>query len=79
MLIESISCSASQHVRSPITVQTENISVGSKRIVIVLTIPDGIDKPYFDNQGVIWLKSGADKRRIHSKEELRRLFQEVDL
>ena len=27
----------------------------------------------------IWLKSGADKRRIHSKEEFRRLFQEVDL
>lgn len=74
-----ISSSASQHVRSPITIHTENISVGSDRIVIVLTIPDGIDKPYFDNQGVIWLKSGADKRRIHSKEELRRLFQEVDL
>ena len=48
-------------------------------MVIVLTVPEGIDKPYFDNQGVIWLKSGADKRRIHSKEELRRLFQEVDL
>jgi len=54
-------------------------AVESDRVVIVLTIPEGIDKPYFDNQGVIWLKSGADKRRIHSKEELRRLFQEVDL
>ena len=74
-----ISNSASQHVKSPITIHTENISVASDRIVIVLTIPEGIDKPYFDNQGVIWLKSGADKRRIHSKEELRRLFQEVDL
>jgi ATP-dependent DNA helicase RecG len=74
-----ISNSASQHVRSPITVHTENIFVETDRIIIVLTIPEGIDKPYFDNQGVIWLKSGADKRRIHSKEELRRLFQEVDL
>ena len=26
-------------------------------------------------EGVIWLKSGADKRRVNSKEELRRLFQ----
>ena len=69
-----ISCSDSQHVRSPITVQTENISVGSERIVIVLTIPDGIDKPYFDNQGVIWLKSGADKRRIHSKRRIETSF-----
>lgn len=74
-----ISNSASQHVKSPITIHTENISVRADRVVIVLTVPEGIDKPYFDNQGVIWLKSGADKRRIHSKEELRRLFQEVDL
>lgn len=73
-----ISNSASQHVKSPITIHTENISVEADRVVIVLAIPEGIDKPYFDNQGVIWLKSGADKRRIHSKEELRRLFQEVD-
>ncbi|HEV3270084.1 MAG TPA: RNA-binding domain-containing protein [Candidatus Rhabdochlamydia sp.] len=74
-----ISNSASQHVRSPIAVHTENISVNSDRTIIILAIPKGIDKPYFDNQGVIWLKSGADKRRIHSKEELRRLFQEADL
>ncbi len=74
-----ISNSACQHVRSPITVQTENVSVESDRVVIVLTIPECIDKPYFDHQSIIWLKSGADKRRIHSKEELRRLFQEVDL
>ena len=66
-------------MKSPVTVHTENISLEIGRVMIVLTIPEGIDKPYFDNQGVIWLKSGADKRRIHSKEELRRLFQEVDL
>ena len=48
------------------------------RIVIVLTIPKGIDKPYFDRNGVIWLKAGADKRRVNSKEELRRLFQASD-
>ncbi len=74
-----ISNSASQHIKSPITIQTENVLLNSGRVVIILTVPEGIDKPYFDNQGVIWLKSGADKRRIHSKEELRRLFQEVDL
>src|SRR5579872_1043942 len=57
-----ISNAASQHVRSPVIVQTENISVGTRRIVIVLTIFEGSDKPYFDQSGVIWLKSGADKR-----------------
>lgn len=69
---------ASQHVRSPLTVSTENIGIGDERVVIVLTVPKGQDKPYFDRHGVIWLKSGADKRRVNSKEELRRLFQSVD-
>lgn len=78
-LNQLISNAASQHVRGPIVVQSENIYVGSNRVVIVLSIQEGIDKPYFDHQGVIWLKSGADKRRVNSKEELRRLFQEVDL
>jgi ATP-dependent DNA helicase RecG len=77
-LNQLISNAASQHVRSPLTVQTENIGVDAEHIVIALTIPKGLDKPYFDRNGVIWLKSGADKRRINSKEELRRLFQTTD-
>jgi len=38
----------------------------------------GLDKPYFDRNGVIWVKAGSDRRRIQSKEELRRLFQMTD-
>jgi len=72
-----ISNAASLHIRSPISVTTENIPLDNGKIVIALTIPQGIDKPYFDNKGVIWQKAGADKRRISSKEELRRLFQSV--
>ena len=63
-LNQLISNEASQHVRSPLTVRTENLELDNGRIVIVLTIPKGIDKPYFDRSGVIWLKSGADKRRV---------------
>jgi ATP-dependent DNA helicase RecG len=77
-LNQMISNAASQHIRSPISVQTENLRLKNQRIVIVLTVPKGLDKPYFDRNGVIWLKSGADKRRVNSKEELRRLFQSVD-
>ncbi|MDD4061985.1 MAG: putative DNA binding domain-containing protein [Kiritimatiellae bacterium] len=69
---------ASQLVRSPLAVQTQNIQLQNGRIVILLTVPKGIDKPYFDKNGVIWLKCGADKRRINSKEELRRFFQFAD-
>jgi ATP-dependent DNA helicase RecG len=70
-----ISNAASHLVKSPLTVRTENIGLENGRIVIVLTVPKGLDKPYFDKNGVIWLKTGADKRRVNSKEELRRLFQ----
>src|SRR3990172_7142938 len=77
-LNQLISNAASQHVRSPLTVQTENVSLPNGRIVIVLSVPKGMDKPYFDKNGVIWFKCGADKRRINSKEELRRLFQMSD-
>jgi ATP-dependent DNA helicase RecG len=73
-----ISNAASQLVRSPLTVQTENVALKGGRIVIILTVPKGIDKPYFDKNGVIWLKTGSDKRRVNSKEELRRLFQLTD-
>ena len=69
---------ASQLVRSPLIVCSENVAVGDGRVVIVLTVPRGTDKPYFDKNGVIWLKVGADKRRVNSKEELRRLFQLSD-
>ena len=69
---------ASQAVRSPITVQTRNVPLGNGRLVIVLTVPKGIDKPYFDRNGVIWLKAGADKQRVNSKEELPRLFHTSD-
>ena len=70
-----ISNAASQLVRSPLTVQTENVLLANGRVVIVLCVPKGLDKPYFDKNGVIWLKTGADKRRVNSKEELKRLFQ----
>ncbi len=74
-----ISNAATQGMRGPIVPRTENISVGKERIVVVLTIPEGLDKPYFDRQGVIWVKAGPDKRRVQSKEELQRLFQTVGL
>jgi len=65
-----ISNAASQLVRSPLAVHTENVAMEDGSIVIVLTIQKGIDKPYFDKNGVIWLKVGADKRRVNSKEAM---------
>ena len=62
----------------PINPETENVSVCGK-LVIVVTIPEGISKPYLDNHGVYWVKTGADKRRVTSREELQRMFRCADL
>ncbi len=48
-------------------------------MVVLVKVAAGLDKPYFDKNGTIWLKNGADKRRINSKEELQRLFQANNL
>jgi len=78
-LNQIISNTASQHIKSPIAVQTTNVSPDNSNTVIMIHVPEGLDKPYFDKNGIIWLKNGADKRRINSKEELQRLFQSTDL
>jgi ATP-dependent DNA helicase RecG len=73
-----ISNTATDCVRPSINPETENISVGEK-LVMVVTVPEGISKPYADNEGVFWVKSGADKRRVTSREEVQRMLQSADL
>jgi len=73
-----VSNAASQHVRPPINPQTENIAL-PKGLVMVITVLDGISKPYSDKDGVFWVKSGADKRKATSREEIQRLFQQAGL
>jgi ATP-dependent DNA helicase RecG len=75
---QHIANAASQNMRSPVSPTTENVCLDDGRIVIVVTVAAGLDKPYFDRHGVIWVKAGSDRRRIQSKEELRRLFQMTD-
>jgi len=69
-----ISNAASNNMNPPINPITENITL-NKGIVMVITILDGISKPYMDKSGAIWVKSGADKRRVTSREEIQRMFQ----
>ncbi len=69
---------AASEIRNPINPETENIKINDK-LVLVVHIPEGKDKPYFASDGAIYVRSGADKRKVTSKEELRRLFQESDI
>jgi len=65
---------ASENVRPPINPITENVST-EKGLVMVVTIREGLSKPYADNQGVFWMKSGANKRPVTSREEIQRMMQ----
>ena len=70
--------SASQHVRPPLHPLSENVQT-DQGIVMVVEVPDGLAKPYLDNQGRIWVKQGADKRHVTSREEMQRMFQRAAL
>lgn len=68
-----ISNAASQNLKPPISPLTEIITVGDKNVLVV-KISSGFAKPYYTNDGVAWVKMGADKR-IAPPEEILRLFQ----
>ena len=64
---------ANEHVKPPVFIETATVIVENKKIVIV-TIPEGNDKPYKDKDGLIFLKNGANKRKVTSNEEILRLL-----
>ncbi len=73
-----ISNVASQHIHPSINPLSENVHT-DKGIVIVVTILSGVSKPYTDNQGLIWIKNGGDKRKVTAREEIQRMFQSAGL
>ena len=77
-LNKMVSNAGSQQVRLPINPITENIATPDG-LVMRVVIPDGMSKPYMDKNGVIWVKSGSDKRKATSREEIQRLYQSAGL
>ena len=73
-----LSNAATQHLRPPVHPFTENIRT-RHGLVMVVSIPDGLAKPYLDHQGRIWVKQGADKRHVTAREEMQRMFQRAGL
>lgn len=72
-LIKHISSVASDHVNPPITPITENVILPDG-IVIVIKIDEGNRKPYRDKNGHVYVKNGADKRKVTAREEFLRLY-----
>jgi ATP-dependent DNA helicase RecG len=75
---QSLSDAANDKVRPPIYPETEIVRL-EDRLVLVVTVRPGVSKPYSDKSGAFWVKSGPDKRRITSREEIQRMLQASSL
>jgi predicted HTH transcriptional regulator len=65
---------ASENVKPAIVITTETVNVDGNNLIVAI-IPQGKDKPYKDNKGIIWVKNGSDKRKVFSNTELRVMMQ----
>ncbi|EKD88094.1 MAG: hypothetical protein ACD_35C00059G0003 [uncultured bacterium] len=73
-LNQLVSNTASQNV-IPAVNPTTMISTVRDLLILTVEVPKGLNKPYQDKNGIFWVKSGADKRKATSREEIQRPFQ----
>lgn len=71
----SLSNIATQNVDPRIGIETDTVAVNGGSIIVV-TIKEGVNKPYKDNKGIIWAKQGSDKRRIVDNNEIAEMMEE---
>ena len=60
---------ATQNVIPSILLDIINVPAEGGALVVA-TIKQGLNKPYHDNNGVVWVKQGADKRKVFDNSEL---------
>lgn len=58
-----------------ILLEIDTVSVEGGNVVIA-TIKEGNNKPYHDNKGIVWMKNGADKRKVFDNAELAEMMTE---
>lgn len=64
---------SNEHVKPPVFIETDTAIIDGKKVLVV-HIPEGYDKPYKDKDGIIFLKNGANKRKVTNNEEILRLL-----
>ena len=60
---------ASEGVVPQILIDTETIAVDGGNLVVA-TIKVGLNKPYHDSKGIVWVKQSSDKRKVFDNAEL---------
>lgn len=74
-----ISTIANDLVKPQIYIFTEIVSFeidAEKKNILLVSIDEGIAKPYKDKNGTIWIKQGTDKRKLTDNDQIMRLFQQ---
>ena len=66
---------ASEYVVPPILIEVDTIAVEDGSLVVA-TVKEGANKPYHDNKGIVWIKNGADKRKVFDNAELAEMMSE---
>lgn len=66
---------ASENVVPGILLEIDTVSIEGGSVVIA-TIKEGNNKPYHDNKGIVWMKNGADKRKVFDNAELAEMMTE---
>ena len=66
---------ASENVVPSILLDIETVAVEDGHLVLA-TIKEGLNKPYHDNKGIVWVKNGADKRRVFDNAELAEMMSQ---
>lgn len=76
-LSETIANIASNNIITPVYITTEVVTIdnGKHAKVLIVNIKEGINKPYKTIKGEIYIKQGANKRRVTDNNEIMRFFQ----
>ena len=64
-----LSAIASENVVPSILIKIDTVEVEDGNLVVA-TVKEGLNKPYHDNKGIVWVKNGADKRKVFDNAEL---------
>jgi predicted HTH transcriptional regulator len=70
---------ANDFIKPLVYVTTEVVQVDTingKRNILLVYVDEGLAKPYKDRNGTVWIKQGADKRKMTDNAEILRLFQQ---
>lgn len=70
-----ISTAANDQIRPVVFLETETFEIEGK-LVLVVAVKEGVNKPYKDLNGQVWVKQGPDKRKVTENKEILSLFHQ---